>query len=345
MIKLKLMIRMKHNNEVMEKLRSIDGLEIDLLSETEFGDEEVGGIFIAPERARDVDVLFCVMPFANMEAFENLKLIQVSSAGYAQLQGLGLPEKGIRVCNGRGIFDTPIGEWSLAMMTNLNRDLRGMIRNQDAGVWDRAARFQQELRGMTVGFFGYGSIARETARLARAYGMEVHAFNRTRVDYTEKNYYVVPGSGDHKAEIPSKFFYPGEEIEFCKGLDFLVAAMPLMPQTKGIIKEEYLRALPKGAFVINFARGPIIDEGALLSVLRDGHLGGAALDVHYLYPMPADHPLWRFPNVIMTPHISGAALSSNYLPRAYDILIQNIRRVMDEQPLLNELTAEQLGEV
>ena len=343
MPKLKLLIRMKHTRELMDRLNSIEGLDVDLLPESEFGDEEAAGVYVPPERARDADVLFCAMPFSNMEDFSKLKVIQLSTTGYTQLQSLGLPGKGIQACNGRGVFDTPIGEWCLAMMTNLNRDLRGMIRNQDAGLWDRPARFQQELRGMTAGFFGYGSIARETARLASAYGMEVHALNRTRADYTEKNYYTVPGTGDHKAEIPSKFFYPGQEIEFCGGLDFLIVGMPLVPQTKGIIKEEHLRALPRGAFVVNFARGPLIEEEALLAVLRDGHLGGAALDVHYYYPMPADHPLWRFPNVIMTPHISGAALSDNYLPRAYDILIQNIHRIMQGQPLLNELTAEQLG--
>jgi len=79
-------------------------------------------------------------------------------------------------------------------------------------------------------------------------------------------------------------------------------------------------------------------------VLRDGHLGGAALDVHYYYPMPADHPLWRFPNVIMTPHISGSNLTPSYLPRIYDVLSQNIRRFISGQTLLNEITAEQLNE-
>ena len=344
MRKLKLLIWMKHDRESLRKLEAIEGLEVDVLTGEGFTDDEVQGVTVPPERVRDVDVLFCTYPFKNMDAFEKIKLIQVSSTGYSQLCGLGLPEKGIRACNGRGEFDTPIGEWCLAMMTNLNRDLRAMIRNQEAGVWDRSAAYQQELRGMTVGFFGYGSIAREAARLAHAYGMQVHAFDRERADFTERNYYLVPGTGDIKAEIPSKFFFPGDELEFCAGLDFFIAAMPLTPLTKGIIKEQHLRALPKGACVLNFARGPLIEEDALLAVLRDGHLRGAALDVHYQYPMPPDHPLWRFPNVIMTPHISGSSLSANFLPRIYDLLALNVRRMMDGQPLLNELTAEQLNE-
>ena len=110
-------------------------------------------------------------------------------------------------------------------------------------------------------------------------------------------------------------------------LDFLAVAMPLTKATEGIITEEYLRALPKGSFLLNFARGPLIKEEALLSVLRDGHLDGAALDVHYRYPMPADYPLWRFPNVILTPHISGSTLSTNFIDRIYDIFLQNVKTV------------------
>ena len=344
MEKTKLMVWMKKDTDALERLMSIEGLEVDILDGPGFDDTEAEGVFVPSERAKGVDILFCELLFANMEVFDKLKIIQIASTGYSHMCGLGLPDKGISVCNGRGEFDTPIGEWCIAMMSNLNRDLRSMIRNQDAGRWDRPARHQTELRGMRVGFFGYGSIAREAARLAHACGMEVYAFDRERADFSERDYYAIPGTGDARAEIPSKFFFPGEEIEFCKGLDFFVAAMPLTALTKGIVKEEHLRALPEGAFVLNFARGPLIEEEALLAVLRDGHLGGAALDAHYQYPMPADHPLWRFPNVIMTPHISGSSLSPGFLPRIYDILTQNVMRFMKGAPLINELGADLLNE-
>ena len=341
--KTKLLIWMDHNEEVLGRLRKINGLEVKVLTGAQYKNYEAAGVSAPPEQARDTDILFCGLPFANMAAFETLKLIQISSTGYSQLFGLDLPLKGIRACNGRGEFDTPIGDWCLAMMVNLNRDVRGMIRNQEAGIWARPARHQTELRGKRVGFFGYGSIAREAARLAAAIGMEVVAYDRERADFSRRNYYVVPGTGDMKAEIPAEFYYPGEELAFCEKLDFFVAAMPLTTMTEGMINERILRALPAGAFVLNFARGPLIDEQSLLGALRDGHLGGAALDVHYHYPMPADHPLWRFPNVIMTPHISGSSLSPNYLPRIYDILTQNVKRYMAGEPLLNELSADQLN--
>ena len=343
MKKTKLLIWMNRSEEALNRLRKIDGLEVAVLTGTPYTDYEAADVPAPPDHVMDTEILFCELPFANMAAFEKLKLMQISTTGYSQLFGLDLPLRGIRACNGRGEFDTPIGDWCLAMMVNLNRDIRGMIRNQEAGVWERSARHQTELRGKRVGFFGYGSIAREAARLAAAVGMEVVAYDRERADFTKRNYYIVPGTGDVKAEIPVEFYYPGEESAFCKRLDFFVAAMPLTKMTEGIIGEGMLRTLPAGAYLLNFARGPLIVEQALLNVLRDGHLGGAALDVHYHYPMPADHPLWRFPNVIMTPHISGSSLSPNFLPRIYDILTQNVRRYMMGEPLLNELSADQLN--
>lgn len=335
----KVYIAIPRSNPDIEKLKKIEGIEIIFPAM----DSNVDNYEIPKEIAEKIDVLFCELPPKNLDAMTSLEFIQISSTGYSQLFGMDLSEKGIRACNGRGEFDTPIAEWAISMMVNLNRDLRSMIRNQDAGLWERPAKFQTEIRGKTLGLYGYGSLARETARLAKCMGMTIHAYDRERADFTTRNYYALPGTGDPKCELPDKFFYPGEEKKFMAGLDFLAIAMPLTNITKGIITEEYLRTLPAGACVLNFARGPIIQEDALLSVLRDGHLGGAALDAHYVYPMPTDHPLWRFPHVIMTPHISGSNLSTNFLPRIYDIFTQNMERLLNGQPLINELTPFQLA--
>ena len=114
--------------------------------------------------------------------------------------------------------------------------------------------------------------------------------------------------------------------------------MPLTPATSGIIGEKELKSLPPTAFLLNPARGPLVDEQALLRALREQWIAGAALDAHYAYPMPADHPLWRFPNVIMTPHISGSSEMPYFLERTWDIFIQNVKRIHCGQPLLNELS-------
>jgi phosphoglycerate dehydrogenase-like enzyme len=294
------------------------------------------------ELIENIEILFCTQPPTNFDDMKALKFVQIASAGYAQLFGLGLAEKGIRACNGRGIFDVPIAEWNMGMMVSLARNLRGMIRNQEASIWDRSAIFQHEIRGSTVGIWGYGGIGRETARLAKAFGMQVHVMSRRPVG-PRRDVYVVPGTSDSEGVLPDKQFTEGQELKFLAGLDFLILALPLTKRTEGLIGERELQALPRAAYVLNPARGPIIQEHALLRALEEGWIAGAALDTHYHYPMPADHPLWRFPNVIFTPHISGSSLSPHFLERIWEIFLENVQRYMDGTPLLNPLTPEQLS--
>jgi phosphoglycerate dehydrogenase-like enzyme len=118
--------------------------------------------------------------------------------------------------------------------------------------------------------------------------------------------------------------------------------MPLTNLTKGIVGEAELKALPQTAFLLNPGRGPLVKEEALLKALREGWIAGAALDTHYYYPMPANHPLWTFPNVIMTPHISGSTLSPHFLERTWDIFEENVKRFLVGQPLMNEIAPKRL---
>jgi phosphoglycerate dehydrogenase-like enzyme len=285
----------------------------------------------------DIEVLGCTYPPTNLEDMRSLRLVQIASAGYTQLVGLGLPSRGIRACNALGVFDVPIAEWNMAMMVSLLRDLRGMIRNQEQGLWDRDIRFQRELRGLTVGLWGYGGIGRQTARLAKALGMQVHALTRAGVSARD-HVYCVPGTGDPQGQLPDRAFSREQTREFLAGLDFLVLALPLTRANEGIVGEAELRALPPTAHVLNPARGPLIQEPALLRALREGWIAGAALDTHYHYPMPPDHPLWMMPNVIMTPHISGSSGSPFFLQRVWEILVHNVTRLAQGEPLLNELS-------
>jgi phosphoglycerate dehydrogenase-like enzyme len=217
-----------------------------------------------------------------------------------------------------------------------------MIRNQEQGVWDRDARFQRELRGLTVGFWGYGGIARETARLAKALGMRVHVLARHGVQ-PRVEIHRVPGTGDPDGRLPDRVFTMEQKAEFLAGLDFLILAMPLTEASRGIVGETELRALRPTAYLLNPARGPLVREQALLRALREGWIAGAALDTHYHYPMPPEHPLWRLPNVIMTPHISGSSGSPFFLERVWDVFVQNVVRLQQNRPLLNELTPDQLN--
>jgi phosphoglycerate dehydrogenase-like enzyme len=293
------------------------------------------------DRSEEVEIFFCSSPPANLEAFPKLRWLQIESAGFSHLFPFELAAKGITVTNARGVFDSPIAEWNLAMMVNLARDVRTLIRNQEHRIWDRSASFSRELRGRVVGIWGYGGIGRETARLAKMLGMAVHVLTRSgrksRSDST-----CVKGTGDPDGSLPDRYFTEAEKEQFLAGLDFLILALPLTRKTEGLIREPELRMLPKGAWLLNPARGPIVCEAALLSVLRDGHLGGAALDAHYQYPLPADHPLWGFPHVIMTPHISGSTFTATYRDRLLNVFRQNVQRYVKRQPLLNVVPAADL---
>jgi phosphoglycerate dehydrogenase-like enzyme len=293
------------------------------------------------EILRDKQILFCEYPPSNFEDMTDLKWIEVVSVGFEQLYKLSLPDKGIRACNARGVFDVPIAEWCIAMMVALARDLRGMLRNQDQRIWDRDARFQAEIRGATLGIWGYGGIGRETARLAKCLGLKVWALDRTPPGRRD-GLYVVPGTGDPDGTLPDRTFLPDQRFEFLSGLDYLVLTMPLTPKTQGIVGAPELAALPKSAYILNPARGPIIEEAPLVDALRARRIKGAALDTHYYYPMPPDHPLWGMENVIFTPHISGSGGSPHFAERNWDIFVENVRRFLADEPLLNELSAKEL---
>lgn len=321
----------------MERLRALPDVHLHVISPT---DEAKWTI---PESVVGrIDVLFASDVPSNLDAAKRLRLLQIDSAGYSQLFGLNLSGRGVHVCNAAGVFDIPIAEWNIAMMINLLRDVRGMIRHQEAGVWDRDARFQRQLFGSTVGFWGYGGLARETARLCKTMGLKVRVFSRSPIRPRDDQY-VVPGTGDPQGVLPDDVFGPDQRTEFLSRLDFLIIAMPLTDQTRGLVGEQDLKQLPRRAFLLNPARGPIIQEQALLKALNEGWIAGAALDTHYHYPMPPDHPLWKFPNVIMTPHISGSSAMPEFPQRMWDIFVANVERWIAGRTLLNELTPRQLA--
>lgn len=321
---------------MLQKLRELPVVNIELVSPPKETSRPL------PEgMIKNCDALFCTFPPENHHAMKNLKFIQVSSAGYKQLIGKGFSERNVQAANALGVFDVPIAEWNMAMMVNLARDMRKMIHNQDELIWDRSARFQHEIRGSVVGIWGYGGIGRETVRLAKAFGMEVHVLIRTCVK-KRTNIYCVEGTGDKEGKLPDKVFTIDHKTEFLKGLDFLIIAMPQTDTNEGIVGEKELSLLKKTAFILNPARGPLIQERALIIALQNKQIAGAALDTHYYYPMPKDHPLWLMPNVIFTPHISGSSASPKFLERVWDIFIQNIIRLQQNKPLLNELTADDL---
>ncbi|MBM3726362.1 MAG: D-2-hydroxyacid dehydrogenase [Acidobacteria bacterium] len=315
----------------LERLRVFAGVTVDIVETPEERRRLLPAAML-----REAAGLFCTFPPENFEECRRLRWIQTGSVGYTQFTGLGLAGRGIELANARGCFDVPIAEWNIAMIVNLARDLRGMIRHQEAGIWDRDARFQREIRGGVVGIWGYGGIGRETARLAKQLGMTVQVLTRSPVG-AARDVYRVPGTGDPDGTLPHRVFTQGERYEFLSGLDYLILAMPLSPATEGIVGGAELEALPRHAFLLNPARGPLVREQALIEALQHGTIAGAAIDTHYRYPLPPDHPLWSMPNVILTPHISGSSLSPYYRMRLWEIFLINVERWLEGRSLLNRV--------
>lgn len=295
-----------------------------------------------PKLMKGAEVLLCELPPANFHEFDQLKWIQLTSAGYEYVLRLPILERGIRVTNGLGNFDGPIAEWNIMMMLIWQRDLLDQLENQRKKVWDRDPRFQRDLYGSTIGFYGYGGIARETARLAKAMHLTVWVMTRDGRIQKRPLTYCLEGTGDPEGILPDGVFTPSAMQEFLRGLDYLFVTLPLTPTTKGLIGERELRMLKPSAVLINPARAAIIQEHAFIRCLREKWIRGASLDVHYAYPLPPDHALWEMTNLIMTPHISGSASSPYFLKRVYDIFVQNCSRYVSGQALLNELTDSQL---
>lgn len=333
---LKVLLDVDLHPPAYDALRNMDRVEAQTI------EPNIAAREIPSDVARDTQFLVCTRAPTNLDEMEHLEVIQLISSGYAQLFGLPLSERGIRACNARGVFDVAIAEWSIAMIINLARNARELFRNLEHHVWDPNVRFHREVRGSRVGIWGYGGIGRETARLAKAMGMEVSVLTRNGVSPRHQSY-CVPGTGDPDGVLPDRMFTQDQSEVFLKNLDFLVIAAPLTNKTEGMIGERELSALPQHAYLLNPARGAIVKEAALIEALKGKRIAGCALDAHYHYPMPPDHPLWSLPNVIMTPHISGSTQAAYYLPKLWDIIHENVRRTLAGEPLLNELTAEQLA--
>jgi phosphoglycerate dehydrogenase-like enzyme len=158
-----------------------------------------------------------------------------------------------------------------------------------------------------------------------------------------ENVYRVADTGDPDGTLPDRVFGPGEKQAFLSGVDVLVVALSLTPATEGLIGEQELRMLKPTSILINPSRAEIIREDAFIRCLQERWVRAAALDVHYAYPLPPDHPLWSMPNLMLTPHVSGSAASPHFLERVYDIFTRNLERYLAGQPLLNELTRDQLS--
>ena len=230
-----------------------------------------------------------------------------------------------------------MAEYVLMQLLTLGHRLPDLMTSQKRAEWprDRWDRFAPlELRQNVVGIVGYGSIGRQVARLLQPFGAIVLATKRD-VRHPEDTDYIPEGIGDPSGSLVHRL-YPAEALRsMLKECDFVVITVPKTPATSGLISTAELAVLKSTAFLIDVSRGGVVDQNALIQALRERKIAGAALDVFPEEPLPASSPLWKLPNVIITPHIAGNTL--HYDERAADLFAANLRRYLTDQTLYNRI--------
>lgn len=271
----------------------------------------------------------------------------VPALRWLQLPGVGLdalaldprwetdPARALVVTSAAGAYTGAVAEHAIGgLLAGAQRVPARLAHQRDrrwAGPEETAGR---PLRGATLAIAGYGSIGREVARLATAFGMEVVALKRDPQQRREAPRWTPPGTGDPDGVLPSRFAGLDALAEVAAAADHLVLALPLTPQTRAIAGAEVLAALGPDGWLVNVGRGGLVDEPALAAALASGALGGAALDVFATEPLPAASPLWELPNVLVTPHVAGRG--SDW-PALAALAADNLARYADGRELRNQV--------
>lgn len=277
----------------------------------------------------DAEVLFAwggtgKQPETFCNQSKRLKWFNTFSAGVNPLMECSIRDLPIVITNAAGIHGKPMGITTMGFVISFLRKFPLMWENQKKHIREKPAQLPEEPEGKTLGVVGAGSIGSDVARYAKALGFRVIGVKRKVMPL--ENYDEV---------------YSNQELDKALGqMDFVVILTPLTQDTRGLFNAERFAACKPGAYVINIARGPVVDTAALIEALQSGHLGGAALDALDPADLPADSPLWDMPNVFITPQYS--ATSPLYVDRAVEQFIRNLDNFKAGRPLFNVIDVDAL---
>lgn len=246
--------------------------------------------------------------FQNIEAFENLKYIQLTSAGMDRVPMAYIRSHGITIRNAAGVYSVPMAEWTVLRLLELYKNAPALHDNQHATRWEKD-RTWLELAGRTACIVGFGAYGMQTAKRLKAFGMEVIAVNRSEKDspFVDR-------------------WYPLDRLdEALAEADAVILAIALTEDTRDLINRHRLGRMKADAVLINAARGGLVDEDALVEALDAGRLSGTALDVFRTEPLPEASPLWHHPKVLVSPH--NSFVGSNNQTRLTNIVLNNLKAV------------------
>jgi phosphoglycerate dehydrogenase-like enzyme len=280
-------------------------------------------------REAEVVIAWSLRP-EQFKAAEKLRWIHSPAAAVHQLLFPELVHSGVILTNAREVHGAVVAEHVLALVFALAKRLPEAVRLQTKHVWGQDAMWNarprpRELAGATLGLVGLGSIGREVAKLASGVKMRVIA---TR-DHAERE---VP-DGVHQV------FHATHLDGLLSQSDYVVLAVPVTPNTVGLMNAARLARMKPDACLINVGRGPLVDEEALAQALREHRIGGAALDVFEAEPLPADSPLWDLEDLLITPHTAG--LTEKLWERHYALISENLRRFLERKPLHSVVEKQQ----
>jgi D-2-hydroxyacid dehydrogenase (NADP+) len=277
----------------------------------------------------DADVAFTAsIDRALFGSLPRLKWVQSPAAGVGGMISPELSESAIVLTSARGVRARAIAEHVLSVTLALARQLPLVLRRQAAHQWAldeiEASGTVRTLHGRRMAIIGLGSIGAEVARLAVSFGLRVSA-TRRRAD--------APLPEALRGTTLDEVLPPSGLYGLLERSDVIVLSTALTPATRQIIDRTALDHVKRGAFLVNVGRGRLVDDAAVVEALGDGRLGGAALDVFVREPLDSESPYWDLPNVIVTPHISGAM--EDYWTPLVALFSDNLRRFADGRPLLN----------
>jgi phosphoglycerate dehydrogenase-like enzyme len=256
-----------------------------------------------------------------LDATPKLRWYHTISAGVENMPLAQLAERGIVLTNNSGSYDIQIAEHLMAFVFAASRQLHRYRDSQRATEWEERAH--QELRGATIVVYGMGSIGGEIARLASAIGMRVIGVRR-RAESPER--------GVDRVVAPDRL------ADVVGEADYLAIAAPLTSATRGAISREVISRMKPTAWIVNIARGAIVDEPAMIEALQAKRIAGAALDVFTTEPLPKESPLWTLENVMITPHNAGDSPRTD--ERSLALFAENLRRYKAGEPLMNRVDFE-----
>jgi len=269
----------------------------------------------------DTEVIFgWTLPPRISERAPRLKWVQGTGAGVDMLVGkTDLLETDVMITNAADIRTVSVAEFTLCLMLMLAKNASRFLKNKEKHLWD--GYFPLDLHSKTLGIIGLGRIGKAVAKRAKAFGMKLLAMDRF-VTRREEDVFGVDEA------------FPYEDLlQMLARCDFVVLAAPLTEATKGLVAEAELRAMKPTAFIINVARGPIIQQGLLIQALKEGWIAGAGLDVLDPEPLPPDSELWDLPNVIISPHIAGRRERVTHA--LTDLFCENLKRYLSGLEMLN----------